>query len=368
MRANRIESPPTYYIEAGTNKELTEQLVQAAESACNQISGIDARAVAERAAAEALGAGSLGELLGDSSIERIYFNDTDSVWITRGGSSTRSSASFSCNHAMDTAVGRLLSTETVSPYAQGYLSDGSRLHYVSSSAGGPYVTVDRPSRSQVNLEQLTGQNVLSANMAAYLGASIRLGRVILVSSNALDARFEFVSALLAEVESNTRVVSIDSGGRLVKPNDQSVQLTASSGSSLRHALMMRPDYLVVADIACSTPTEALSAMGSTTTGGVLGVSADSPEDAVSRVVKHGAASSNQSEGRLTELAKNRIDIIVQIHAFGDGSHRVTQIMDVDGEMGETFSGFDGFSASGQIPRWYENAISLGHDLSSSIFG
>ncbi|MEE2756109.1 MAG: FHA domain-containing protein [Myxococcota bacterium] len=368
MRTNGIESPPTYYVESGTNKSLTEQLVQAAESACSQISGIDARAVAERGAAEALGAGSLGELLGDSSIERIYFNDTDSVWITRGGSSTRSSASFSCSHAMDIAVRRLLSCESVSPYAQGYLSDGSRLHYVSSSAGGPYVTIDRPNRSQVDLEQLTGQSILSANMAAYLSTAVRLGRVVVVSSNELDARFEFVSALLAEVDASTRVASIDSGGRLAKPNEQSVQLTASSGSGLRQALLMRPDYLVVADIACSSPSDALSAMGSTTRGGVLGVSADSPEDALSRIVKQSAARSNQSEERLTELVKNRIDIIVQLHSFGDGSHRVTQVMDVDGEIGETFSGFDGFSASGQTPRWYENAISLGHDLSTSIFG
>ena len=248
IAANSLPVPTTFNLETGADKSLTDQLVNAATPALEAISGIDPTAVAERAAAEAVGAGALGELLGDSSIERIYFNGIEAVWITRGGATTQSSASFSCADAADLAARRVLGARDVCLFRHGYIADGSRVHFVSAHAGGPYITVDRPSKGSLTLKQVADQGSMSANMAAYLKAAVQHGRTIVINSNDIDARFEFISALLGELTPTTRAICVDTGGRLATPNMCSVILTAPGGqSTLSQALLMRPDYLVVGD-------------------------------------------------------------------------------------------------------------------------
>ena len=55
---------------------------------------------------------------------------------------------------------------------------------------------------------------MSANMAAYLKAAVQHGRTIVINSNDIDARFEFISALLGELTPTTRAICVDTGGRL----------------------------------------------------------------------------------------------------------------------------------------------------------
>jgi pilus assembly protein CpaF len=360
--------PQSFDLDGGVNGAVSKTLIAVAVEAATDISGIDAQAVSERAVAEVMGAGALAELLGDSSIERVYFNGPDSAWITRAGNTTRSSASFSSVHAMETCVQRLLGTQALQGFAQGYLSDGTRVHLVTSQAGGPFVTVDRPDKSGASLEDMVGQEVLSGNMAQYLSAAVQLGRVVVVASNDIDARFDFISAMMRSLDSDRRAVLLESGGRLTRPTDHSVQLSGCSDDLASQALLMRPDYLVSADLSAHNPLRLLGMMGGSVNGGIGGIDAESAIDAEERIVRQSAASGATSREALKAMFRDRVDIVVQVLAYADGTYKVAQVMDVDDEeMQETFSGFDGFASSGQMPRWYDNAVSLGHELSSDIF-
>ena len=363
-----ITLPQSFDLEAGVNGTIANPLTTAATAAVEGISGIDAQALGERAVAEVLGAGALTELLGDSSIERIFFNAPDSAWISRGGETTRSSGFFSCVDAMEAGARRLLSGSVQNGIGSGYLADGTRIHFVSSTHGGPYITVDRPDRSGASLEDMIAQEVLSNEMASYLTTAVELGRVIVVSSNDLDVRFDFISALLKALNSDQRAILIESGGRLAKPNAQSIQLNGRGIDLVAEALLMRPDYLVAGDSTGLKSERVLGALRGSVNGGILGVNAESPDDALVRLIRQSTITPPGGQEAVKALLKDKIDIMVQVLAFADGSYRVTQIMDVDGEIQETFAGFDGFSGAGHVPRWYENAVSLGHNLESNIFG
>ena len=177
---HQISLPVAYDLEGGSDRGLTTRLLDAARTAIDNVSGIDPQATAERGVAEVIGAGPLGELLGDSSIERIYFNGPERGFITRAGETVGTEMNFSSAVAMNDCVLRLLGrSSSDGRFMTGYLSDGSRVHFVGRKAGGPFITIDRPPKESPSLRDLVAQGVLSENMATYLHHAVNLGRVIL---------------------------------------------------------------------------------------------------------------------------------------------------------------------------------------------
>lgn len=362
--------PSSFDPEGSLDRSLANSLTEAARGALDGISGIDADAVAERAVAELIGAGPLTELLGDSSIERIYFNGPDNCWVTRGGQQSENGASFSGVSAMIAGVGRLLkarghSIEPGDHFASGYLNDGTRVHLALPAVGGPYITIDRPRQSESTLTDMVSANILTDNMATFLIQAMGLGRTLVLSSNDLDARFEMLSALINALPEGTRVVATESGGRL-SCGPEAVQLSGGDSSALiRNALSMRPDRLVVADAGGAGTLAALTAMGGSVNGGVLGVDALSPDDAIARLAHQAALDTRGPTENARGLVADRSDVLVQLLAYADGQYCVSQIVDLDG--GEFTDIFTGFEGQGHTPRWYTHALELEHPLDPSIF-
>ena len=190
-----------------------------------------------------------------------------------------------------------------------------------------------------------------------------------MSGNDVDARARIFSAILNCLAEDARAILIDSGGRVTLPNEHSLRLSSSHAGDdvILQALRMRPDYLVVADAAGYATLDALFSMGANVNGGMIGVDADTPENALDRICRHASTDSRTTADRIQSLVRDRIDILVQVLSYADGTERITQITDVDGELQDTFTGFDEFSASGQSPQWYEDAIRLGHPLEDHLF-
>lgn len=143
---------------------------------------------------------------------------------------------------------------------------------------------------------------------------------------------------------------------------------AEPGELVRRALKLRPERLVVADARGGETYAALTALAGAVNGGIVGIDAESADDAMIRLVKQaslgaGGAAEPQVEG----LVRETVDVLVQVLNYADGRTSVTQIIDVDGELNEVFSGLGGFRATGHVPRWVSNAQSLGHDLDLNIF-
>jgi len=372
-RQHGISLPVGYDIESGSDRGITTRLLDAARTAIDNVSGIDPQATAERCVAEVIGAGPLGELLGDASIERIYYNGPRQGFITRAGETVSTEMRFSSAQAMKDCVLRLVGQATqphdTPRFLSGYLNDGSRVHFVSADAGGPFITIDRPAKDPLSLQDLVSLGVLNDNMATYLHHAVNLGRVILVSGNDIDARSRVLSAILHALGDETRAILIDSSGRIALPNERSIRMSATRAGTniVREAVRMRPDFLVVADAAGYSTLDALFAMGTNVNGGGLGVDAESPEVALQRVARLAAVSADAQENSAESLVRDRIDILVQVLTYADGTDRITQISDVHGELQDTFTGFDEFSGNGQPPQWYEDAIRLGHPLEDHLF-
>ncbi len=372
MDANGILAPKGYAPGQGVDDVTWKRVEQAATDAAREL-GLDgdAAAAASTVTSEALAVGPVTGLLEEDDVERVAVNGPTSIWVTRGGATSQAPGRFSCAAAVLTAARRLLATGGAADdgaFGSGYLHDGTRVHLATAAVGGPCLTIDRPVAG-ASLETLVSEDAMTANMASFVTAAMTHGRAVLVASNDTDTRFRFIQALIGAAE-NSRVVAVEGGGRL-HGNGNTVVLCSGEGADntalVQQALKMRPDRLVVGDARGPETFYALSALGGGVSGGVIGVDAESPDDAMARLVRQAALAVQVPDDRIDALVRETADVLIQVLRYADGRVVVTQVLDIDGEMNEVFNGLGGFRATGHVPRWVSNAQSLGHQIDLSIF-
>ncbi|MCA9537831.1 MAG: Flp pilus assembly complex ATPase component TadA, partial [Myxococcales bacterium] len=337
--------------------------------------GYDAATAATLVTAEALAIGPLTALLDDESVGRITVDGT-AVRVLRDGR-VEDAGAFSHPVFAVTAGLRLLAgagqiLDGHTPFGEAWLADGTRAHVAQPAVGGPYLTLDRPGQGAQSLDEMVAGDVLSANMAAFLRHAIELGRNVIVSCNEVDARFEFIGALLDAGAPHLRVVAVEGGGRLSRGAGARVVLSGAPGADnvtlVQQAIKMRPDRLVVADARGPEAYHALSALGGAVNGGIIGVDAESPDDAIIRLMRHASLAQSIDAAQVDAAIRDTADVLVQLLHYADGRRRVTQIMDIDGEIQEVFNGLEAFRAqSGFVPRWVLNAQSLGFSIDANLF-
>jgi len=373
MGDNGVLAPSAYAPGMGVDEVTRKRVEQGAGDALREIgapAGADADAIVSTVVSEALAVGPITPLVSDAGVSRITVNGPAHIFVTRDGQTERAPGRFSGGAAVVTAGARLLAAAGAHPeggFGSGYLHDGTRIHVAMPGVGGPYLTIDRPSAA-VGLEDLVASETLTANMATFLAAAMTQGKNIVVASNCADTRFGFIQALMGAA-GDVRIVAVEGGARL-QGGGNVVVLSggdADNATLVRQALKMRPDRLVIGDARGPETFHALSALGGGVNGGVMGVDAESPDDALVRIVNQAGLGVSTTDDRVKALVMETADVLVQVLRYADGRVVVTQVLDVDGEMREVFNGLGGFRASGHVPRWVSNAQSLGAQIDASIF-
>jgi pilus assembly protein CpaF len=372
---------PAAYLPGQPVDEITWQRAESAvrealkgyEASGRLPGGADPTAIASTVVSEALALGPITALLDDPGVQRILVNGAQRIFVTRGGRTEQVPARFSGNMQVLAVVDRLLRGAGVhvppgSQFAEGYLPDGARIHAALPSVGGPFVTIERPAAQAATLDDLVGREVLSRNAAGFLELAVRAGRRVLVSGNDVDARAELVGAMLGSGAGGLRVVAVEGGGRLGGQN--LVTLSAAPGADgpilVQQALKMRPDRLVVLDVRGPEAFYALTGLLGGVNGGILGVDAESPDDALARLVRLAGLAIHASDDRLESLVRDAGDVLVQITRYADGRTRVTRVVDLDGgEMQDVFGANS--RATGHVPRFVSEAQSLGHSVDLNLF-
>jgi len=355
---------------------IDDALLQRAEALAAEIlreTGGDA-STAAAVAAEVVGVGPLARLFADSSVRRILVNGADAVRVVRGASTGGEGAGVSSFSAagITLAADRLLRAAGApqgasGAFAEGVLADGTRVHWASAAVGGPFLTIDRPSGGATTLDQLAERGTLSANTARFFELAMRVGTTIVVSSNCVDARFEFMSAL-ANAATGLRVVAVEGGGRVA--GSHAVTLSGAPGvdnsALIHHALKMRPDRLLIADCRGPEALAALSALSGGVNGGAIGLEGTTVDEAPTRLLRLAAMAGAIAPERLDALLNDSPRVLVQLQRQADGSLRVTQVSELANGQIQDVYGLGG-RATGHTPVFAQQAAGLGHAVDAHLF-
>lgn len=299
--------------------------------------------VARQVLAELTGLGPLQPYLDDPSVEELWINAPDSIYVAREGVSERVPLVLTEQAVRDLVERMLQSTgrrvDLSSPFVDASLPDGSRLHVVIPDITRQHLAVNiRKFRSGMrSLADLVRLGSLPTDAAAFLHDAVRDGTTILVSGATQSGKTTMLGALLGSAAPSDRVVTVEEtfelavgGADWVAMQCRQPSLEGTGEVSLRRlikeALRMRPDRLVVGEVREAEALDLLVALNSGLPG-MCSVHANSARDALVKLSTLPLlAGRNIDAAFVVPTVAATIDLVVHLALLPDGGRRVVEIV------------------------------------------
>ncbi len=293
--------------------------------------------------------GPIADLISDSSIEEIWINSPQRVFIARAGKSELTNLLLTAEDVRQ-LVDRLLiwsgrRLDLSHPFVDARLPDGSRLHVVIPEITAEHWTINirKHLLRNVSLHDLSQRGVLSPAMALALNNAVKAGLNILVSGGTQSGKTTMLNALVSATPLGQRVITIEEVFELkpilpdlVAMQTRSENLQGEGAIPLRRlikeALRMRPSRIIIGEVREAEALDLLIALNSGLAG--MGtIHANSARDAITKLQTLPLlAGENISHKFIAPTVASAIDLVVQVAIAVDGTRRVQEIASVTGRF------------------------------------
>jgi pilus assembly protein CpaF len=301
---------------------------------------------------ELLGAGPLQALLDDDAVTEIMVNGPTDVYAEVDGLLRRTPIAFRDADHIHTVIERLLTgagrrLDQGSPMVDARLADGTRLNAVLPpvAVGTPLLTLRRPPRRRLGVEELLELGSLHRGMAAFLHAAV-LGRCnLLVSGGAGSGKTTLLAALCDLAPEGQRILVLEDVAELVLRHPHAVRQESrpagpdggrevTLADMVRNGLRMRPDRLIIGEVRGNEAADMVAAMNTGHEGSMTTLHANGPADALVRLETLLALAWRGQPGITTSTwIAAAIDLVVHCQRGADGGRWVAEIAAV--EQGQT---------------------------------
>ena len=295
--------------------------------------------------------GPLQKLIDDDSIEEIWINTPNRVFIARAGRSELTNLVLTKEIVHD-LIERLLiwggrRLDVSNPFVDARLPDGSRLHVAIPEVTATHwaVNVRKHSKYVNSLADLLEIGSINKEILETLVSSINYGLNILVSGGTQAGKTTFLNALVSQISPSERVITIEEVFEL-KPNlpdwialqTRNANLEGEGEISLRklikESLRMRPSRIIVGEVREAEALDLLIALNSGLPG-MATVHANSARGAISKLqLLPLLAGENIAQSFINPTIANCIDLVVQCSLDTTGVRRVVEIAFVTGRSEE----------------------------------
>lgn len=283
----------------------------------------------------------------DESIEEIWINSPQRIFIARQGKSELTNLILTATQVKELVDRTLMWSgrrlDLSNPFVDARLPDGSRLHVAIPEITAEHwaVNIRKHIAQNLTLEQLCDAQLLDREMAELLVQAIRAGKNILVSGGTQAGKTTLLNALASEIPYSQRVVTIEEVFELSPRLPDLIQLQTRSANlqgegeiSLRRlvkeSLRMRPNRIIIGEVREAEALDLLIALNSGLPG--MGtIHANSARDAILKLQTLPLlAGSNISHSFTVQTVASAIDIVIQISLGVDGRRRVLEIAALTG--------------------------------------
>ena len=293
--------------------------------------------------------GPIAHLIADPSIEEIWINSPERIFIAQAGKSQLVNlilTSDSVKQLVDRALiwsGRRL--DLSQPFVDARLPDGSRLHVVIPEITAEHwaVNIRKHLLKQKSLKDLAAMGVMTHEIAQELSMSVKSGLNILVSGGTQAGKTTLLNALASEIPIGQRLITIEEVFEIQPRVPDLIQLQTRGANlqgdgivSLRklikEALRMRPSRIIVGEVREAEALDLLLALNSGLPGmGTL--HANSARDAIAKLQTLPLlAGENISHKFIAPTVASAIDLIIQVKLGTDGTRRIVEIAQVTGRF------------------------------------
>jgi pilus assembly protein CpaF len=293
----------------------------------------------------------LDDLVLDPSLEEVWINGPDQVFVAESGVSRAVPMSLSAMEIRGFVERVLRQTgrrvDVSSPFVDASLPDGSRLHVVIPDITKAHwsVNIRKFSQSLRGLGDLVDVGVLSLEAADYLRDAVAGGKSVLVSGATQAGKTTMLMALLDAIPHSERIVTVEETFELAlhRPDHVGMQCRGESleGTGevtlrrlVKEALRMRPDRLVVGEVREAEALDLLIALNSGLPG-MCSIHAKSAQHALVKLCTLPLlAGRNIDHSFVLPTVAGTIDVVVHLQRGPDGVRRVIDILAPTGSVVE----------------------------------
>jgi len=301
---------------------------------------------------EVTGLGPLEPLLADPTISDILVNRYDIVFIERAGKLSEVPVRFKDNDHLLQIIQRIVNRvgrriDETSPMVDARLPDGSRVNAIIPplALDGPTLSIRRFGVKPLAAADLLRINTLTQPMLDFLSAAIKAKLNMLISGGTGTGKTTLLNVLSSYIPHDERVITIEDAAELQLQQRHVVRLETRPANVegtgqivqrdlVRNSLRMRPDRIVVGEVRGAEVLDMLQAMNTGHEGSMTTVHANSPRDALNRLMAMvGMAGVSFSENVVIQTLARALDMVVHLNRGPDGKRRLTSISEITGTEG-----------------------------------
>lgn len=292
------------------------------------------------------GFGPIQGLLADDAITEVMVNGTHSIYYERGGVLHRDGGSFASEEEIRALIDRIIGPlgrriDESSPMVNARLEDGSRVHAVVPpiSLVGPVLTIRRFPSQVMTLDDMERSRSVESSLACLLRWAVAARVDIAVSGGTGTGKTTLLNALSCEIPATERVITIEDSAELrflehphvVRLEARPMNAEGSGEVTIRDlvttALRMRPDRIVVGECRGAEALDMLQAMNTGHDGSLTTLHANSPEDALLRLMTMVRYAADLPVDVIERQVASAIDLCIQLARDAAGNRFVTQVVE-----------------------------------------
>lgn len=267
-------------------------------------------------------------LLFSDTVSEIMINPDASVWIEEEGQKTLLSRIHFEQGALEAGLevianrfGKKLNAD--SPIMNLRLPDGSRLAAIIPPVVNPrpLLTIRKFTSRKLKIEDLVGQEFMTAELAASLREAVRRGDNVLVSGGTGTGKTTLVNILADSIPDEERILVIEDTAELAirKPHVVSAEAQLDTHKSaitfedlLKAILRHRPDRIIVGEVRGGEARTLLDALNTGHRGMLATIHANSANGALHRLANLALRGLNQTQNPVEAEIKAGIDFVVHL--------------------------------------------------------
>jgi pilus assembly protein CpaF len=291
--------------------------------------------------------GPIAHLMKDQTVEEIWINSPERIFVARGGKSELTNLVLSSTDVRQ-LIDRVLMwsgrrIDLLSPFVDAQLPDGSRLHVVIPEITAEHwcVNIRKHLMRSMGLRDLANKGMMSEEIASLLSRAVKTGMNILVSGGTQSGKTTLLNSLVSQTPVQERVITIEEVFELKPqlPDVVAMQVRTANLQGdgeipmrrlVKEALRMRPSRLVVGEVREAEALDLLIALNSGLPG--MGtIHANSSRDAIIKLQTLPLlAGENISHKFIAPTVSSALDLIIQVNLNSEGVRRIVEVSWVTG--------------------------------------
>ena len=312
--------------------------------------------LADRVRSRLFGLAELERLVRDPSVENVFANRFDDVWIKRtDGVKERVAAVTDSDESLAELIRQAAAREGRSerrfdrgqPWVSFRLSDGSRLTAVRDVSGSTTFALRRHLHTDIDLEELHRLGTVGHTLAALLAAGVRARLNLLIVGGTDAGKTTLLRALINAIPPTERLVTVEDALELQlsqqphrHPDLVELECRESNIEGVgevtmrdltRLALRLSPDRVIVGEARGPELLDMFQAMSQGNDGSIGTLHARSSADAFVQIFRYALRAPERlsPEAVAVDIAAS-LDWIVHLHKLRDGRRVVSSVREITG--------------------------------------